>query len=53
MNLPLSACTMAEYDKIYAEYEPPQKNMPKNKKNRKFQKYVISNPGLPQYTSRV
>jgi hypothetical protein len=33
---------MAEYDKKYAEYEPTPKNMPKNQKIQKIQKYMSS-----------
>jgi hypothetical protein len=44
---------MVKYDKKYAEYTPTPKNMLKNSKILKFQKYDISNPGLPQYPPRV
>ena len=50
MDIPFIVCIIWQnMAKNMQNMNTPQKNMPKNKKIQKFQKYVISNPGLPQY----
>ena len=49
MNLPLSVCKIClNMTKNMQNIHLPQKNMPKNQKFQKFQKYVISKRALPQ-----
>ncbi len=44
---------MAEYVKNLQNIHLPQKNMPKNTKIPKYQKYVISNPAWSPFMGRV
>jgi hypothetical protein len=44
---------MVEYDKKYAEYETPPKNMPINKRNSKNSKICHLKPGITAVLPRV